>query len=222
MIGKKAIVVAAALAAGGLAAGASAVGVLRYGSPTGARYGSWAPGNAGAVGAMARLSAPTNVPPEVLATVRRMASVTGGDEAAADASLRLLRSGLGAERSDFYAFRPSAGRAVCYLVTGRGGVCPTAATSPDRGIEWAFGGGYPSTVDGHPAEPSSIDGVASDDVRSLTLTSNGVEIPLEIVNNAFYEEVVGPPSGTPWSLELRVAYANRTEKRIPVPDPRSD
>jgi len=219
---KKAIVIVAALVAGVLVAGASAVGVLRYGSPTGAKYGAWAPGNSGSVGAMARLPAPANVPDDVVAATRHMASVTGGDPAVAVASLRKLRTGLGVTDSDFYAFHPTAGGAACYFITGRGGVCPTAATSNVRGIEWSFGGGYPGNIDGRPQVPGSIDGLVADNVRSVTLTSNGVEIPLEIVNNAFYKEIAEPPSGTPWSLELRITYANRSEKAIPVPDPRGD
>lgn len=222
MTKKKTIVVAAVVAMGVMTAGASAVGVLRYASSTGEKYGSWAPGNSGDVGAMSRLPAQTNVPDDVAAVVRRMASVTGGDAAVAVASLRRLRSGLGVSGSEFYAFRPAQGKSVCYFVTGRGGVCPTASTSSLRGVEWAFGGGYPGTLDGQPQVPSSIDGLVTDDVRSITFTSNGHELPLEIVNNAFYREVAAPPAGAPWTLELRVTYANGDEKTVAVPDPRSD
>jgi hypothetical protein len=221
MTSRKTIVVAAALAAGVLAAGASAVGILRYGSPTGQKYGDWAPGNSGSVGALSRLPAQAKVPADVLSTVRSMASATGGNEAVAVASLRLLRSNLGVTHSDFYAFRPSAGNAVCSFVTGRGGVCPTAASSTTAGIEWAIGGGYPAWSE-HGYVPPSIDGIASDNIRSVTLSSNGVEIPLEIVNNAFYKDLDMPPDGTPWSLQIRIVYANGAEKREAIPDPRSD
>jgi hypothetical protein len=218
---KKTVAIAAALLAGVLAAGASAVGVLRYGSPTGQKYGDWAPGNSGSVGAMSRLPAPAKVPADVLSVIRETASATGGDAAVAVGSLRLLRSNLGVTHSDFYAFRPSTGNAVCSFVTGRGGVCPTAAWSSPRGIEFAIGGGYPAWSE-HGYVPPSIDGIANDDVRSLTIASNGTEIPLEIVNNAFYEELDMPAAGTPWNLELRVTYANGSVRSEPVPDPRSD
>ena len=194
---------------------------LRYGSPAGDKYGSWAPGNSGSVGALSRLPAQAHVPAGVLAVVRRAASVTGGDEATAVTSLRLLRSDLGALHSDFYAFDPSRGTAVCYIVTERAGVCPTAASSFPPGIEWAIGGGYPAWSE-HGYVPPDIDGIAGDDVRSVSLISNGVEIPLEIVNNAFYKELDMPAVGTPWNLELRVTYANGASKTISVPDPRSD
>src|SRR2546423_15042317 len=109
MTGRKTIAIAAAVAAGALAAGASAVGVLHYGSPTGQKYGAWAPGNSGSVGAMSRLPAQANVPPDVLSVVRDTASATGGDAAVPAASLRPLRSKLGVTHSDCYAFRPCAG-----------------------------------------------------------------------------------------------------------------
>ena len=221
MISRKTIAIAALVAAGALAAGASAVGLLRYGSPTGQKYGDWAPGNSGAVDALSRLPAPAHVPADVLLDVRRMASATGGSEAVAVASLRLLRSNLGVTHSDFYAFRPSAGNAVCSFVTGRGGVCPTASSSTTSGIEWAIGGGYPAWSE-HGYVPPAIDGIASDNIRSVTLVSNGVEIPLEIVNNAFYEDLDMPADGTPWNLEIHIAYANGAEKREAIPDPRSD
>jgi hypothetical protein len=214
------VVIAAALVAGVLAAGASAVGVLRYGSPSGDKYGSWAPGNTGSVGAMTRLPVQSNLPAAVLSVVRRTASVTGGDEAVAVASLRLLRSNLGVTHSDFYAFRPSAGHAVCSFITGRGGVCPTASSSSPPGVEWSIGGGYPASSE-HGYVPPDVDGIASDNVRSVTVISNGVEIPLEVVNNAFYQELSMPPDGAPWSLQLRVGYTNGSEKTVPVADPRS-
>jgi hypothetical protein len=218
---RKIVVIAAVVAGGALTAGASAVGILRYGSPTGQKYGDWAPGNSGSVGAMSRLPAPARVPADVLSVVQQIASGTGGDTAVAVASLRLLRSNLGVTHSDFYAFRPSAGNAVCSFVTGRGGVCPTAAWSTTRGIEWAIGGGYPAWSE-HGYVPPSIDGIASDSIRSVTLTSNGVEIPLEIVNNAFYKELDMPADETPWNLEIRITYANGAEKSEAIPDPRSD
>lgn len=73
MTTRKTIVVAAVIAAGALAAGASAVGILRYGSPTGQKYGDWAPGNSGSVGAMAHLPASRDVPQAVLSVAREMA-----------------------------------------------------------------------------------------------------------------------------------------------------
>jgi hypothetical protein len=221
MTSRRTIAVAVALAAGVLTAGASAVGLLRYGSPTGQKFGDWAPGNSGSVGAMSRLPAPANVPADVLSVVRGTASATGGDPAIAVASLRLLRSNLGVTHGDFYAFRPSAGNAVCSFVTGRGGVCPTAAWSSSRGIEFAVGGGYPAWSE-HGYVPPSIDGIASDNIHSVTLSSNGVEIPLEIVNNAFYKDLDMPPDGSPWSLQIRIVYANGAEKSEAIPDPRSD
>jgi hypothetical protein len=221
MTSRKTVAITAILAVGVLAAGASAVGILRYGSPTGQKYGDWAPGNSGSVGALSRLPAPARVPARVLSIVRDTANMTGGDEAVAVASLRLLRSNLGALHSDFYAFRPSTGKAVCSFVTGRGGVCPTAASSTTSGIEWSIGGGYPAWSE-HGYVPPSIDGIASDSIRSVTLVSNDVEIPLEIVNNAFYKDLDMPAEGTPWNLEIRITYANGAEKREAIPDPRSD
>jgi hypothetical protein len=218
---RRTVVILVALGAGVLAAGASAVGILRYGSPNGAKYGSWAPGNSGSVGAMSRLPVQRNLPADVLWSVRRAATATGGDEAVAVASVRLLRSNLGALHSDFYAFRPSAGDAVCYVITGGTGLCPTASSATPEGVEFAVGGGYPAWSE-HGYVPPDIDGIASDNVRSLTLVSNGVEIPLEIVNNAFYEELDMPADGTPWNLELHVTYANGSVHSEPVPDPRSD
>jgi hypothetical protein len=214
-------VIAVALGACVLAAGASAVGILRYGSPSGAKYGSWAPGNSGAVGAMSRLPAQAKVPADVLATVQHAAVATGGDEAVAAASIRLLRSNLGALHSDFYAFHPSRGNAVCYVITEGAGVCPTAGSSTPQGVEWAIGGGYPAWSE-HGYVAPDIDGIASDNVRSVTLVSNGSEIPLEIVNNAFYKGLDMPAAGSPWNLELRVTYANGSVKSVSVPDPRSD
>lgn len=221
MFKRKTVVIAVALGACVLAAGASAVGILRYGSPSGAKYGAWAPGNSGAVGAMSRLPAAANVPSSVLTTVQRAAAATGGDEAVAAASVRLLRSNLGALHSDFYAFHPSRGNAVCYVVTEGAGVCPTAGSSTPQGVEWAIGGGYPAWSE-HGYVAPDIDGIASDNVRSVTLISNGTEIPLEIVNNAFYKPLVMPADGTAWKLELRVEYANGSKTSISVPDPRSD
>ena len=110
---------------------------------------------------------------------------------------------------------------MCSFVTGRGGVCPTASSSTTSGIEWAIGGGYPAWSE-HGYVPPSIDGIASDSIRSVTLVSNGVEIPLEIVNNAFYKDLDMPAEGTPWNLEIRITYADGAEKREAIPDPRSD
>lgn len=223
MFGKKRVLITAAAAAGVIAAGASATRLLPYGSPTGEKYGSWAPGSSAAVSALDRAPVAGTLPPTVIAHARRMASATGGDEAVAASSLRRLRRNLGVLGSDLYVFRPAAGHgAVCYILTRRGGTCPTAASSPHPGLAWVIDGGFPAVVDGAPVRvPTAVDGVVADNIRSLTLISNGQATPLQVVNNTFYEELAEPSAQAEWNLELRVLYADGTEKVVPVGDPRS-
>jgi hypothetical protein len=80
-------------------------------------------------------------------------------------------------------------------------------------------GGYPAWArnDGV-AIPSAIVGVVADSVRSVTFVQNGAPRSLEIVNNAFYEEIAAPDPGAKWN-ELHVEYDSgaKAMARVPLP-----
>lgn len=130
--------------------------------------------------------------------------------------MRRLRADLGATHSDLYAFEGDQTGAVCFLLTRRGGVCPTAA-SDVPGVEWGLEGGYPA---GARRVPSAVDGVVSDDVVSVSLDVNARVSEISIINNAFFAEVPDLAPDERWSVKLVVCYASGRTRSITIADPR--
>lgn len=185
-------------------------------------YGTWAPGVAGNVGAMNRLAQPVSPPAALADSVAYSASRTGGDPGAARQSLRRLHSDLGVGRNAIWAFSPDR-RAICLVVWQRTTACPTSTGTPHPGVLWVLNGGYPSVIEGKAVDvPSSLAGVVTDDVRAVTVSSNGQETPIEIVNNSFFHELAEPTGGEAWTIELRVSYNDGRSVVIPVGDPRPE
>jgi hypothetical protein len=183
-----------------------------------AHYGDWAPGVAAPVGAADRVPAEARAPADVLENVRKMAAATGGDPAAAVATLRKLRGNLGALRESLYVFRPD-GRATCLMLWKRSSTCPTSPETSTPGVLFMVSGGYPSwaTADGV-AVPSAIVGVAADNVRAISFIQNGRERALPINNNAFFFELEDAAPGERWST-LRIEYVTGTTSTVRVPNP---
>ena len=132
------------------------------------------------IAALETLPAAADVPTDLQELIARVAGPTNSDPANMLSRVRLLRSSLGTLKSDVYGFADDHGR-PCFYVTSSGGGCTTVTNTNTPGFVWAIGGGYPDT-------PSSLFGVATDDVAAVTLTIDGRDIDVRIVNNFAYAE----------------------------------
>jgi hypothetical protein len=182
-------------------------------------YSVNAPGVIAPMTALARLAIPHDPPPALLAAMRRAATVTGGDPMVAARTLRLLRTGLGPDGGELYAYSPD-GRAVCFIHWRRTGACPAIERLPLPGVLETFSpGGFtlPSqTVEHRPV----IAGIASDNVARFFVVVNGLPIEGKIVNNGIYVEIPRPRPDEPWDIEVRAEYHDGSTAAVRYPDPR--
>jgi hypothetical protein len=102
----------------------------------------------------------------------------------------------------------------------RGGACSTSPSTPLPGATLMFSPGGPG-YRGLPSDSRpALAGVVTDDIVSVVLVSNGIRMPLEIVNNGVFGEVTQPPEHLDWVLELEVRYTTGIVRRTRIPDPR--
>lgn len=209
--------VAVACAIGAVTTGAIVVASGTAGAS--APYGSWSPGGDRSVRALERpAESKAAIPAAVVEHATFAAARTGGDPELAARSLRTLRVGAGAAREAVYAFSP-ADSATCLIVGSRSVACPTNHNVDHAGVLWVVSGGMPATTNSA-AIPTSLVGVVADNVVAVRVVSNGETVDAPVVNNAFYYDLVEPASGEPWTIELRVSYADGTVKVVPIVDPR--
>jgi len=172
------LILAAALP---VAAASTAAGVL-------AAVGSNAqppPGVSAGVSSLERLSPVSTLPPRVARFVEVAARARGMDPEQMKTRVRRLRSDLGKTGADLYAFESDTG-AACFVLVGQVGLCPQSASDGSPGLQWTIGGGYVDV-------PSSLVGIASDDVKKVDLTIDGADVRTSLQNNAVFAEY--PRSG---------------------------
>jgi hypothetical protein len=138
------------------------------------------PGVSAGVSALERLPAASNLPPQVVRFVEFAATARATNPEQAKARVRRLRSHLGRTDADLYAFRTSGG-ATCFVLVGEVGACPKSADDGSPGLQWTIGGG-------HDDVPSSLVGIASDDVTRVDLAVDGTDIPVSLRNNVAFAE----------------------------------
>jgi hypothetical protein len=139
-----------------------------------------APGVSAGVSALERLPAAANVPPQVVRFIDFAATARATDPAQAKARVRKLRAHLGTADNDLYAFRTSSG-ATCFVLVGEVGACPKSANDGSPGLQWTIGGG-------HDDVPSSLVGIASDEVIRVDLAVDGTGMPVSLRNNVVFAE----------------------------------
>jgi hypothetical protein len=122
----------------------------------------------------------TSLPPRVGRFVEVAARARGMDPEQVKARVRKLRSNLGKTGADLYAFESDRG-AACFILVGQVGLCPESATDGSPGLQWTIGGGYLDV-------PSSLVGIASDDVRRVALTIDGTDVRTSLQNNVVFAE----------------------------------
>jgi hypothetical protein len=138
------------------------------------------PGTTAGVSALDKLPAQASIPAQVQDFLTSYARATNTPEAQARAGIRLLRSDLGSRHASVYAFRSRAG-SVCFILTGLSATCAHKASDGTPGMHWMVGGG-------DAISPSALIGIASDDVKSVTLTVDGASIAVSLKNNVAYGE----------------------------------
>jgi hypothetical protein len=173
VIRKKKLLFAFVLAA---AAASTAAGVL-------AAVGSAPhppPGISAGVSSLERIPPVATLPPRVARFVDFAARARGMDPEHAKTRVRKLRTHLGKTGADLYAFESSGGGA-CFILVGQVGLCPKRASDGSPGLQWTIGGGYLNV-------PSSLVGIASDDVKKIELTVDGADVPTSLQNNVVFAE----------------------------------
>lgn len=180
---------------------------------------SSSPGVHGSVGAMKRLERDANTPASAIKAAQDYASRWGGNPSTVALTIRTLRNDLGPRAAgNIYGFSPD-GKAVCFMYWEHALRCPGGddGSFPTPGVVFAIGGGIPaSATTNGVAVPSALVGIATDDVRSITLVENGAERSAEIRNNAFYLELRDSPAHVKWN-HLRVEYASGKTAALRVP-----
>ena len=156
------------------------------------------------VSALDRLPPASNVPADVVRFVQFVAPQRGIDPKRALAEIRRLRSNLGATHADLYAFRSGRG-APCFVLVDQVGACARSAADGSPGLHWTIGGGYGDV-------PSSLVGIASDDVQSVELTVDGDPVPVSLANNAVFAEY---PSGSQ-RAEITIHRKDGTQSTVHV------
>ncbi len=79
-----------------------------------------------------------------------------------------------------YAFKSKSG-SPCVVLTGQTGFCAQSASDGTPGLQWSIGGGTPKL-------PSTLVGIASDDVASVGLDVDGANVPVTLANNVAFAE----------------------------------
>lgn len=138
------------------------------------------PGLTAGVASLTALPVQANIPTGVSRFINSAAAATGTDAAAAHANVRLLRTNLGSSSRSVYAFRNANG-SPCFLLTGVAGTCARTPAGGTPGLHWTLGGGTDET-------PSSLVGIASDDVSAVDLFVDGRPVLVTRANNVVYAE----------------------------------
>lgn len=166
-------------------------------------------------------TAPTVAVPAgtVAMAIERSAYAFDGDEARGRTTLKRLRTALGTDRGDIYAYTPRAGM-LCLVHSVRGATCSSGTSPGRRGIALVFSPGGPGYPGQAPDLPAALVGIVADDVSSVVLVTNGKARPLTIENNAIYAEVARPADDQAWNMSVETRYADGTELVTQIPDPR--
>ena len=152
------------------------------------------------VSALQDLPAQSTLPTDVAQFIARAAVPTESKVENLEARVRLVRTNLGTQKSDVYAFSDDHGR-PCIYVTKLLGSCATVANTNTPGFYWSIGGGYPNS-------PSSLIGIATDDIAKVVLTIDGDKVDVPLVNNLAFVEY---PSGARHA-SVTVTYGDGSEK----------
>lgn len=124
---------------------------------------------------------PITAPPEAVASrVEQLARFANTDPGAALGNVRLARHRVGATATDIYTFKNDRGR-PCVVVPDWIGFCEPASGSKPDGLDWSNGGGDAQT-------PSKFIAVYSDEIEAVTLTIDGVDVPVSMASNLAYAE----------------------------------
>lgn len=173
----------------------------------------------GLSGQMSALKGDETSPPgassDVAKTVVEMANSVGGDPSTALATLRLLRGNLGSAREALYVF--STGKHSLCVVWLRGASCQTGSLTALPGVLLQLspgGAGYPGLPDNLYA---ALAGVATDDVVSIALTTEGSSRRASVINNAFFLDL-GLLADWPSSIEITATYADGSERSVALPN----
>lgn len=197
------LAVGGAAVAVALAATIAVVAAQGSDAPT---YGTWAPGTSAPISATATIPAATSPPAALAADVATSISAMGGNAQAATHSLRLLRSALGATRSDLYAYSPQDG-VWCLFLWERQSVCPTASESTTPGAVYLLSPGGPGYVGQSDDVPAAVAGIVADNIREVQLTDGSTSTELPIKNNAFYQDLNETSQGE-FTIGLSFTYAD--------------
>jgi hypothetical protein len=138
------------------------------------------PGISAGVSSLERIPPVATLPPRVVRFVEFAARARGMDPEQAETRVRRLRTHLGKTGADLYAFESNGGGA-CFILVGQVGLCPERASDGSPGLQWTIGGGYPDV-------PSSLVGIASDDVERVELTVDGADVRTSLHNNVVFAE----------------------------------
>lgn len=119
------------------------------------------------------------LPPDLKAFIARAAPVLGVDASTLEAQVRLLRSDLGPHNVTIYGFIDPTGRPCFFGSQNDGGSCATLPNVNPAGLHWSVGGGMPG-------EPARLEALADDAIDAVSLTADGVDVPVSLENNIAY------------------------------------
>lgn len=145
-----------------------------------------APGLSAGVSALRELPPTTVMPPAVAGFVERAVQEHNqrkndqADPETAKSSVRLLRSATGKLRRDVYAFQTKEGL-TCFIRIKDVASCAPDVNAGTPGLLWTIGGGYGVV-------PSHLLAIASDDVKSVRLSVDGIDVPVTLRNNVVFGE----------------------------------
>jgi hypothetical protein len=173
------------------------------------------------VTALTELPEPAGVPDGVTKAVSRVVVALKADAGLATATLRRLRASDEVPGAGIYAFRP-ADNLLCMVYWPRFGSCTTALQPNGADAVFGFSPGGP----GHPGQVGdfqpAIAGVVADDVRIVSVVSNGRQLDAKISNNSFLASIKRPAPIEDWQIEVKFRYGDGTERVFNIPDPRAD
>ena len=167
------------------------------------------PGVSAGVSSLTSLPVQADLPPAVVRFVDFAARQRGTDPEQTKARIRKLRSDLGTTRADLYAFRTKSG-ATCFILIGQVGSCPASPAAGSPGLQWTIGGGYG-------AVPSSLVGIAADDVTKVDLTVDGADIPVSLRNNVAFAEYPTRAANAEITIHRRDGTQSLVEIRLDPP-----
>lgn len=151
--------------------------------------------------ALNKLKVQTALPATVASYVQQLATFDHSDAAQARAAVRLARSSSSLQ-STVYTFTDGRGNA-CVVVSGETGFCNPDGGTPTPGINWSIGGGDSQN-------PDRLIAIYSSDVSAVTLTADGVAVPVAMSNNIAYAEF---PASSKQTV-LTITYIDGSSRTI--------